>query len=199
MTNYMQYAEEYLTLWEDVDSDACAVFSSNWRGRPEEREKRVRRALHNYDIARNFGEKPEKKAGKKRFEPIFRVIDAVRLDDFAGPVEAVEHVRKGIKGVYGVPHSESFFVAASKILWFKFKSPIVICDSRAMEALGLKGKQRCYKTFHDEWHKKFKAEEAAISKACDALAKKHPGHKKLISERSFRERVFDRRLWVEGA
>ena len=192
--NYIKHANTYLGFWEDIDSDACAVFSDAWSGWSLEREERARRALHEYDIARNFWKKFEK--GKRRFEPLFGVIDAVEnLDGFADPVEAVAHVREGLKNFY----SRSLFVAASKILWFKFKSPIVICDSLTMNALGLKGNRRNYEHFYPLWHKRFKDEKAAIAKACDEFAKVRPEHKNIISQPWFRERVFDVLLLDEGA
>ena len=199
MTNYDKYAKAYFKLWKDFDSDACVVFSSNWRGQLKDREKRALRALQKYCIARNF------KKGGTRLARFFDMIDAVRnLKRSTNPVDAVERVRKGIKNLYGVPTSKRFFVHASKILWFKFggklDSPIAICDSRAMNWFEIEEKERCYATFYPLWLARFKKEEAAISKACEKLAQQcpDPAHKRIISKPWFRERVFDRRLWVEG-
>ena len=194
--NYINHAEKYLGFWKDIDSDACAIFSGDWRGWSEERETRTRRALHEYGIARNCGTKPERDAGKNRFEPLFDVIDAVRnLDGFDDPIDAVAHVREELKDFYG----RTLFVAASKILWFKFKSPIVICDSLTMNALGLRGNQRGYEKFYPLWRERFKEDEAVIAKACDEFAKTNPKHEDVISEPWFRERVLDVCLLDEGA
>ena len=48
--------------------------------------------------------------------------------------------------------------------------------------------------FYPKWRERFAKEKAAISKACDELAKAHPKYKDTISESWFRERVFDTRL-----
>ena len=64
MSDYIKHAKTYLGFWKDIDSDACAIFSGDWRGWSEERETRTRRALHEYGIARNCGTKPERDAGK---------------------------------------------------------------------------------------------------------------------------------------
>ena len=193
--NYINHAEEYLGFWEEIDSDACAIFSGDWRGRAEERRKGASWALQKYGIARNCGKKHERDAGKERFEPLFEAIDAVEnLKGFVDPVEAVAHVRDHLKDSY----RRTLSVAASKILWFKFKSPIVICDSRAMNALGLKGNRRNYEHFYPLWRERFKSEKATIAKACDKFAEANPKHKSMISKPWFRERVFDTRLWEEG-
>ena len=177
--NYINHAEKYLGFWKSVDSRACEIFASPRCERSDESEKDVSRILQAHDISR-----------KRRFEPLFDVLDAVEnLDGFSSPIEAVAHVREEL-GFYARPLS----FAASNILWFKFKSPIVICDGRSMSALGLEGNQRGYDKFYPKWRERFAKEKAAISKACDELAKAHPKHKDTISESWFRERVFDTRL-----
>ena len=200
MTNYYKYAEEYLKLWKKFDSDACDIFSDAEYGWSPEREDGARTALDKYDIARNFWKEFE----EKRFEPLFEVIDAVQnLDDFTdsngviNPVEAVVHVRRKLKNFY----RRNVCVAASKILWFKFKSPIAICDRLTMTALGLKGNRRSYKNFYPLWKKRFEKDEAAISKACHELAEAHPKckHRGKISKLWFRERTLDMCLLEEGA
>ena len=177
--NYINHAEKYLGFWKSVDSRACEIFASPRCERSDESEKDMSRILQAHDISR-----------KRRFEPLFDVLDAVEnLDGFSSPVEAVAHVREEL-----ACDSKILSFAASNILWFKFKSPIVICDRRSMDAFDLPRNRRNYEHFYPEWRERFAKEEAAISKACDELAKAHPKHKDTISEPWFRERVFDTRL-----
>ena len=196
MTNkYDKYAEEYLSQWKVLDADACDILTNPSGESLEKRAKKLDGVLWDYGINDNFEGKQTPRE-KRDFKPILEIVDAVSESDLKrdGAVKTVERVYQKFFECYG----RRTLVATSKILWFKFQSPIVIRDSRAMKALGLKEKQCSYDIFYSEWHKKFKAEEAAISKACDELAKKHPEYKKIISERSFRERVFDICLWNEG-
>ena len=174
--NYINHAEKYLGFWKSVDSRACEIFADSQCGRADEEISRI---LQAHDIPR-----------KKNFEPLFDVLDAVEnLDGFSSPIEAVAHVREEL-----ACDSKILSFAASNILWFKFKSPIVICDRRSMDAFDLPRNRRNYEHFYPEWRERFAKEEAAISKACDELAKAHPKYKNTISESWFRERVFDTRL-----
>ena len=203
--DYIEYAKIYLDeLCIPIDLGACEIFSVAQHGWSKERKAGASFALQKYGIARNCGKKPEEKKEENRFAPLFRVIDeGPNLNDcIKDPVKAVADVREGIRDFYGKPHSKAFFVAASKILWFRFhQSSIVICDSLTMKALGLKGNRCNYENFYPLWDERFKEDEAAISEACDELTKARPKceHRDKISKLWFRKRVLDKCLMVEGA
>ena len=187
---YARHAEKYLRWLGHADRDAFEIFAPSQRGWSEKRRKDLSWMLstEGYKVARTILTTPEKSKGKRRFEPIFDIVDKVSsVSNRSEAIEAVEHVRIELRKFY----HRDLLVAASKILWFKFKSPIIICDNLATGALNLDRNRLDYKTFYNEWYKRFTEEEPQISKACAELVKKHQGSKGDISQLWFRERVFD--------
>jgi hypothetical protein len=101
--------------------------------------------------------------------------------------------------------------AASKLLWLKCRSPIVILDARAAKALrgmNYKFDARDYNQYYGAWGQAFLAKSGAIKAAIGrlpdyadfSLAAKQgrPYIRGLITENWFVERVFDLYLWNIG-
>jgi len=101
--------------------------------------------------------------------------------------------------------------AASKFLWIRRRSPVVIFDSRAHRCLirmnALPGET--YDTFRKAWLAEFQTYETQIRSACHGLrssgvkdfapdSKAKSGVKSLLHQRWFHERVFDKFLWWNG-
>ena len=185
---YAECAERYLRLWKSTDSIACPIFANPQRELSEGLWKDVDRILCEYGIDCNFPE--------KRYEKIFEVVDAVSESDLKrdGVVKTVDRVQNEFKRIYG----EHLIVAASKTLWFKFQSPIVVIDSRAEGALKIEYQGPRYEIFFRAWQDKFKQEKGKISEACAELAQTHPNHNDKICLPWFAERVLDRYLWEKG-
>ena len=187
---YAQYARKYLGWLGHADRDAFEIFAPSQCGWSEKRRKDLSWMLskEGYKVARTILTGPEILKGKRRFEPIFDIVDKMSgIKNRSEAIKAVEYVRSELGNFYG----RDLLVAASKILWFKFKSPIIICDNLATEALNLDRNHLSYEIFYNEWYKRFTVEEPQISKACAELAKKHTGSEEDISQLWFRERVFD--------
>ena len=190
------YAEGYFTnLWQPTDSEACEIFTNPKNESLEKRAKRVKPifAPSKYRIDDNF--EPKTPESKRDFKPVLEIVDAVQKSelDSDGAVQTVERVIKEFHGRYG----RTLLVAASKTLWFKFKSPIVIIDKRVKKSLGLEG-NGCYEDLFRKWHEDFKEQKQEISCACARLSQKHPGNEDVILAPWFEERVFDICLWEEG-
>ncbi len=75
---------------------------------------------------------------------------------------------------------------ASKVAWFALDSSIVICDSLARDALGVRTND--YGTFYHLWHKQYAANHDAIARATLRYSR----------EQWFCERAFDTLLWRVG-
>ena len=100
--------------------------------------------------------------------------------------------------------------SASKFLWIRQQTPVVIFDSRAETCLvrlgaKLNGK---YATYRAEWLKQFGQREQVIQEACSELVRVKDFSPKdetdehllaVTSSQWFHERVFDKFLWWNGA
>jgi hypothetical protein len=112
-------------------------------------------------------------------------------------VESIENVSRKISNKYGGHGSLSL---TTKFLWLKMKSPIIIYDSRARNALGAAPDNLA--DFYARWRKKFDVCEQQIRDACTSLSELHKYTRvpktyiaKVTAHRWFRERVFDVYLW----
>lgn len=102
--------------------------------------------------------------------------------------------------------------AASKLLWFKFRHPIRIYDTRAVAALWRMGfgkrEERSYEKFCDSWSSAFDEYSAAVDLALTIVANQlrmtlvpkseWPSFASIIRTAWFRERTFDQFLWLVG-
>jgi hypothetical protein len=120
-------------------------------------------------------------------------------------IASLEDARVHILAAYGGVRALSF---STKALWLRFRSPIIIYDSRSREALCCA--QNCgLEAFSHEWQKAYLKARAAIGTACRQLptvakfsvSGNHVTRKAiadLISQEWFKERVFDSWLWHTG-
>ncbi len=121
-------------------------------------------------------------------------------------VRSVESLAEDLRIVYGTTPLS----AASKFLWMRFRSPIVIYDSIAAGWLKNQGyKDDGYRSYIATWSKKYREFEEEIAQACGELKlfKKFTlasgTSDELLTEwtssRWFRERVFDHFMLNEAA
>lgn len=118
-----------------------------------------------------------------------------------------------LAGEFSKKYGKNAVSAASKFLWLRFRSPVVIFDSRAIGWLRANGYKvpyaGGYKEYRKHWLAAFSDHEKEISKACAGLAEvkdyslafeEKEKHVAEISQaRWFKERVFDKYLWFNAS
>lgn len=209
--NFHYSASDYLSNWVNYDHR----FNSTLGYRPECRPPENSDCLHEtlieasrvYGVARNFKSEP---AGIRRLGPLrtcLAEIQSVPVNDdqaIKAVVDLVKELRK--------PYEKNLFSAASKFLWFRFKSPIVIYDQYAYDGLKKKlyrGSRTDFFKDNHNWYanyvyarrEKYAKHEEQIRTACQELkqfkrftaAAEMPDYEidKWVDNPWFRERVFD--------
>lgn len=174
------------------------------RSEKSERLKAIHDAAKFYKVARNFKKLKE----KNRLEHALDYLECIQ-----GPIDAnnvnktFSELSDSLKSKYG----KNATSASSKFLWLRFKSPVVIYDSRALGGLtakGFKPLHNSYASYRESWLNAFNEKADDIRAACSSLHSiKEYSHanlgtdneiKKLVSENWFQERVFDKYLWFYG-
>ena len=207
------YALHYLNLWIRSERAFLDAFGSERRG---ERLNALKAAATEFRVARTL--RSHGKEGSARYEPLLRILDSQPEDLVKGKppsdvVEIVTKIERQIAKEYGDKRKDaserSVLSATTKLLWVKFRSPIVIYDKQAREALEVSDGD--LGNFYDRWHKRFRLNEPDIASACSAIATmrdywypawnslRHDEIIEVISSRWFRERVLDICLWHEGS
>jgi len=101
--------------------------------------------------------------------------------------------------------------AASKLLWLRYRSPVVILDARSVAALcrlGRLSKPDSYASYHTAWCEEFEHRQSDVSDACRKLLKVEAftsawrtstsAFRSEVTTRWFAERSFDAFLWELG-
>jgi hypothetical protein len=129
-----------------------------------------------------------------------------------GPITVhnVDLVVAALAGLFNQVYKRGIEIsAASKFLWIRQQTPVIIFDSRAETCLvrlgsKLNGK---YSTYRTEWLKQFTKREPEIQSACAQLVQVKdfaPTDETVatltstVNSRWFHERVFDKLLWWNG-
>jgi hypothetical protein len=159
-----------------------------------------------YRVSRNLWEKHDVGKGLPRFGPVLSVLDAEEPADFQGErlIPAISRVRKQLSDQYG---NRDVLSLTTKFLWLKIKSPIIIYDSRARTALGIR--EGNIDAYYRRWRQAFDEHAAQIELACDSLQhvldfSVNPQLatasyvSDLASQRWFRDRVLYIYLWHLG-
>jgi hypothetical protein len=159
-----------------------------------------------YGIARNLPTKFDVKAGKQRYEPLLPILNSKPSNKLtnATVLQFVSNVREAISAQYG---DQGTLSAATKLLWLMYRTPVIIYDSQARDALGTRAGD--LETYYACWRSAFRSHTKAIAAACLVL----PGAsaycidpwtatpayiERHASQRWFQERVFDVYLWHMG-
>ncbi len=135
---------------------------------------------------------------KPRLSWAVELLMSIESVDPTNVVETVETLAANLQSRYESGHPTS---AASKFLWMRFRSPVVIYDSIVAKMIGrwCKGGTG-YRDYYDTWRKSFDAHQVAIANACQDLIQFEQftvlkGQKELLAELAnaawFHERVFD--------
>lgn len=170
----------------------------------DERVQTLRQAATFYRIARNFKAFSREDIRKK----VLRALDSVseRKFDIDG---AVHKLASDLEKVCG----KQLISAASKLLWFRCRSPVVILDRLAL--LGLRSRTGAkhmrsvdYHAYREEWRRQFKLDQERVRAATDALmqvtdfslayGESRERLASCVTAPWFQERVFDQFLWWTG-
>jgi hypothetical protein len=201
-------AMKYLNNWVKTDSIFHEIFKKKGEYFTKFSKKKGSRdivsALHSYKIHRNFGELNDKKC----LDIFKHVIHYSSRFEAKIPTTGiiVEELAEKFKEKYGSKNLS----AASKLLWLRNKSPVVIYDrnvQHALKNLGYKETTK-YSVFLDNWNKEFDKHKADIKKATSQLHKVKnftlmhdksvDDFNKVVTSGWFQERVFDIFLWETG-
>ena len=182
------HVEEYSARWRDSDRK---FFDGLRPGNTQEGRRVVlQEILGKYKVARNLPRAHDEGLGKERYQPLVEVLDRCRRrhPTATAPADVVLWFRDELAKRYGGDRPLSL---SSKVLWFVYRSPIVIYDELVRRALD--SPPRDYHAYLKRWTDRFRDARPAISLAC-ARAEGESWSK----ERWFHERVFDLSLWYEG-
>jgi hypothetical protein len=198
MENFKFFTMYYLNDWCSTDEDYFIKLQPDKE--PSVRRECMQRAATYYGIARNFRLLPN----EERFASALDALDGISASFNHDVDSQVSELANTFRSAYG----RNAVSAASKFLWIRHRSPIIIYDTRAIRALGGNLRDRDYSTYRREWLRQFDKHEAAIRSACSqvlevkdwSLAFEKPEDKVRgwLSERWFHERVFDKFLWWHG-
>lgn len=163
----------------------------------------IRKSLKYFQVARNFPGLKEDSQTKIILKAIASV-DAKQQLTFDEKVDRLAHLFLRDFGQFNLS-------AASKLFWLKHRSPYIIFDSRAVNALkgfGHKLNKRSYAEYCDAWRKEYKTRHSDLKAASSRLIQMrsflpawHVDAKEMsatISDPWFIERVFDIYLWEVG-
>lgn len=197
------FALYYLNDWCRYDSRFVdGLLPSRARG---DRLRCLSNALNYYRVARTLPEIDE---------PLRLGTALAALDTMTGPIteDVVDSIVCNLASVFQSVHGRYAISAASKLLWIRFRSPVVIYDSQAVACLNktaptkLRGGR--YKLYREEWLRQFAECEESIRAACAELCRVKDFSfartmakdelMELVSDRWFHERVFDKYLWSNG-
>lgn len=173
----------YANQWESLDKP---LFEGLQPSQPTtDRLATLKSLCGKYKIARSLRREHDEGRGLPRYAPLLDLIDEARATHPA-PSDApavVTWFRDKLAQQYGGVRALSL---SSKVLWFVYRSPMVIFDELARKALDTPGGN--YHAYWEAWSSRFKEHQGEIAAACAGVS----------NETWFHERVFDIYLWRTG-
>jgi len=164
-------AHGYADTWVTYDRKAREVLGFERATSPtvEGACKELKKVANDYRIARNFRKEID---GCERFSPVWKALVEIkkRPDSEEDAKNYVNQMVESLKPTY----KRVLLSAASKFLWMRFGSPIIIYDSLTAKWMCRNGNcpnNWLYNDFYDAWRKKFNENQKEIVAACDALLK----------------------------
>jgi hypothetical protein len=201
--NFYYAAYSYLDEWMSQDSQfhKALAFESIDKPSLQDGARELVRFATYYGVIRTLKDNGE----QPRLRGAYEALQATELPTPATRVNQVLALTENLQACYGSrPLS-----AATKFLWIRFRSPIIICDSLASEWLWKKCGYRYdgYESYCEIWAAKYAEYENKIREACAALtdvkkftlARNMPDEQlsELTSSAWFAARVFDHFLITE--
>ncbi len=199
--NFFYFAITYLNDWFLYDRKFFRDLKSR---KPEKQLNGIRNAAKYYKISRNFSIIEE----DERLGKALELLNMTNRPSSRSNIKnEVCDFSEKLKSYYG----KNVISAASKLLWLKYRAPIIIYDDRAANCLREMNsslKINDYESYIILWVKYYKECKLKIEKACKnlynykrfTLANNYSNKeiKNLISKRWFKERVFDKYLWYNS-
>lgn len=149
-----------LNLWLLTDSSVHKELND---GTDREKLAAIARGANRWGFEHELQSIHDEGAGLVRFQPALDLIDGLRLQDFEDePTTTIAKTARLLSLRYGNGNVVS---ATTKLLWMKFRSPIIIYDSKAGLALGA----NLLRKFYDQWHARYAVHRAEILDSCNAL------------------------------
>ena len=201
--NFFYFAMMYLNDWYSSDKPFMEGLSS--RSRPDQLLW-FNKAAKYYKVTRNF----VKLDNEERLEGALAILNKV-----SGPItdENVVTSVNTLANSFQKKYGKYVVSAASKFLWLRFRSPVIIFDNRVLRWLKTNGysvhQGSGYGEYRKKWIAAFQAHEKLIQSACNDLpavrkytyahAESEKDVSNLCSTRWFRERVFDKYLWFNAS
>ena len=199
-------ALRYLDFWLLHDERNCADLAPDQP--PEVRRQALVRIATVYKVSRNFW--GEHEAGHDRLNPVRVALEAISEPPTQGNVN--EYVTRFMRELHGIYH-QMVLSAASKILWHRFRDPVIIFDNISLEALqglGYVVEDGNYHQFITAWQAAYNGALPGIIASCANLPAviQYSWHapelrvnqvEVLAHEEWFRRRVFDFMLWYYRA
>lgn len=190
-------ALRYLLLWEQTDREIYESMQSDLSA------EKIRSALHSYRVSRTFkGIQDSDKSGL-----ILSALMSIDDKESLSPAEKVSF----LVSEFSLGFGQANLSAATKLLWFRYRSPFVILDARAvagLKTLKYKFNAQDYAEYTSRWHDAYDEHKEKVSSAVSQLSLLQPfvstWHKSsssidiLVHEQWFLERVFDIYLWEIG-
>jgi len=194
----------YLNNWFQYDKRFVEGLRS---GDISVKMKSLRGAANAYHVTRNFKTRADED-DKNRLQHALAALEEVGRSSVTDEdVDAkVCKLASELERLYG----EHTISAASKFLWFRYQSPVVMYDSQARRCL----KQLCgidgsdYGKYRATWREQFATREDLVRQACAELIQvksfslahdvRDEVFMSLVGEKWFQERVFDWFLWGNG-
>lgn len=183
MKTIAECASHYAAQWTTLDEP---LFNGLLRSNSEETRLSTLSSLcGKYKIARSLRRAYDQDAGMPRYLPLLKLIDRC-VAQYPTPENARQVVlwfRDELSAHYGGVRALSL---SSKILWFVYRSPIIIHDKLARRALNTPAGD--YLSYERRWRDLFESMKADIAAASAPYS----------PEIWFHERVFDIHLWHIG-
>jgi hypothetical protein len=185
-------ALRYLNMWLETERGPHQALNGN-------DEEQQRNALTSfaagYRIARNL---PKKYESGSRFQPVLDIFKILTREQFDS--KSTIEVVKDVSGQISKMYKRKVLSLTTKFLWLKFRSPVIIYDRQAREALGTDDGD--IDAFYIKWRDTFHNNESDVTAACSSLpiayryTTAEPADiAQISSEQWFKERVFDMYLW----
>ncbi len=203
MENFKSFALLYLNDWYEKDRGFIEELSSSTSTK-EVRLRCLGEAAQYYGVLRDFGG-VAKKGLDQALTMLEKVAQTVTIKNVC---MVVPKLARDFESAYSKENGKEKVSAASKFLWIRCQSPVVIRDSNAFVCLqsarGGKLSKWDYAAYWKEWRKQFAKRKVRIRSACAelvrikefSLAKDMTDRelKSIVESRWFHERVFDKCL-----
>ena len=206
MDNFKFFALAYLNDWWQYDRNFVAGLYPG-----QSRESRLywlKEAATYYQVGRRF---PEKQDGPERLGKGLDFLDAVLKDVGSLTQQNVDQAVYTLAEKFNEAYGNGVEIsAASKFLWIRCKTPVMIYDNRAYTYLTRLGEKidTGYTSYRAVCLKQFDQRAEVIRAACAELVtvkdfapddETGESLKSSVESRWFHERVFDKFLWWNGA